>query len=128
MTAYYDQSKNMICIRELYSDVCEINDDLNVFFTSIRNLLTDLSDKNLDLELKIIKYMCDTNIIYPNEFTEANKNQNENLIKKLTELGCDRNKTEQFIANVLKITNNYTPQESIINFNLDPRIKRRESK
>jgi hypothetical protein len=97
MRAYYDSSKNMICVSELYSDICEINSPANDFLTKIRPLLKTLVSNNEELELKIIEYMCMFNIIFPIEFKRIFETQHDTVVLEISNFGIDLDISKTFI-------------------------------
>lgn len=124
MSAYYDKTKNMICIRELYSDFCEVDNDVNLFFTSIRSLLRSTSG-SVDIEAKLIDFMCDSSIIYPGEFISTEQTNRKTLVSDITNLGINKQQVEQFVSEVVKIANQQN--KPTIFLDSDPRTNKKLS-
>jgi hypothetical protein len=118
MTAYYNKEKDMICIRELYSDSCDINDDANSFFMSIRKILRDLTNDTSN-ELKLVTFMCDHKIIFPSEFLYVKDSQYDNLLNNIVNLGYTKDVAITLISKLTDLASE--PVEQLKLIDSDPR-------
>lgn len=116
MTAYYNKTKDMICIRELYSESCDADNDVNLFFTSIRTILQDLSNNN---EIELITFMCDRQIIFPVEFLHEYESNRDNLISDIVNLEFDKTIVENLVLQLVDVANKIMKPQKLIDS--DPR-------
>lgn len=104
MSAYYNQRKDMICIRELYSDTCEIDNEANIFFTNLRLFLKSLTT-DTELEAKFIKYMCEHKLIFPNQFLHTTLSVNDIIINDVVNLGFEKDVANKLVTELANIAN-----------------------
>lgn len=121
MSAYYDETKDMICIHELYSDTCEIDNEINVFFKSFRSFLRSLINNttNMEIETKFIKYMCDHKLIFPKEFLHVNQLNSDNLVNDIVQLGFEKDVANKLILGLATIASQFIIPKKFIDS--DPR-------
>lgn len=120
MTAYYDQSKDMICVRELYADTCDVNDTANSFFMSLRTILkTLMQNAGAEEEKKLVTFMCNTKIIFPMDFLHVAESRRDNLIDDITNLGFDKGIVEKLVIELMMVAHQPIQTQTFIDS--DPR-------
>mgnify|MGYP000393799692 CR=1 FL=1 len=104
MSIYYNQQKDMLCIKELYSDICDATNDTNLFFAKLRPILQQYFPKK-ETEITLINFMCVQKYMFPGEFLNS-KNDNTKIINFIVQLGLNTDDATKLFDNMLEIANN----------------------